>query len=181
LSSDNRITDQYIALPYGAAERMVDDIFSSIDDVGILAVGIMDRKGNFLSSKSKESFKETFGGAVKARQDRDGNFGGILSIAVISVVNEVKDIFGEAQAITTVHTDCKLMLLIIPLYDILVGLVLERWANADADKIAKEIERLLKKEQEGERKEDKRKGTSLGSSYLRWVFSLSILLVYFLV
>jgi hypothetical protein len=37
---------------------MVKDIFSFIDDVGISAVGIMDRKGNFLSSKFKESFKE---------------------------------------------------------------------------------------------------------------------------
>jgi len=93
---------------------------------------------------------------LKRKRDIACSFGGILSIAVISVVNEVKDIFGEAQAMTTVHTDCKLMLLTIPLYDILIGLVLERWANADADKMAKEIERLLKKEQ-GERKEDKQK------------------------
>jgi hypothetical protein len=72
------------------------------------------------------------------------------------------------------------MLLCIPLYDILVGLVLERWADADADRMAKEIERLLKKEQE-EREEGKLKGTRLDSSYLRWVFSLFVLLVLFLV
>ncbi|MDQ3902325.1 MAG: hypothetical protein M3247_01540 [Thermoproteota archaeon] len=162
MSSDHyRITDPCVPLHYGAAERMVEDILSSSindDDYhgghgGILAVCIMDRKGNFLSAKSKESFEERFGGAVKALQDRDGgggNIGGILSIATLAVVNEVKDIFGEAQAITTVHTDCKLMLLTIPLYDIMVGLVLERWSSADADRIAKDIQTLLKKEDQGE-------------------------------
>ena len=190
MSSDHRITDQYIALPYGIAERMVDAIFSSNNHHGgILAVCIMDRKGNFLSAKSKESFEERFGGAVKALQDREGggrgNIGGILSIATLAVVNEVKDIFGEAQAITTVHTDCKLMLLTIPLYDIMVGLVLERWSSADADRIAKDIQTLLKKEDQGEGgergQESKRKGIRLdSSSYLMWVFSLFILSITFL-
>ena len=196
MSSDHyRITDPCVSLPYGAAERMVDDILSSSindeyhGDGGILAVCIMDRKGNFLSAKSKESFEERFGGAVKALQDREGggrgNIGGILSIATLAVVNEVKDIFGEAQAITTVHTDCKLMLLTIPLYDIMVGLVLERWSSADADRIAKDIQTLLKKEDQGEGgergQESKRKGIRLdSSSYLMWVFSLFILSITFL-
>jgi hypothetical protein len=181
MGSDHRTTGPYVPLPYGAAERMVEDIFSSINDGEMLAVCIMDRKGNFLSAKSKKSFKERFGRVVKARQDREGNLGGILSIVILSLVNEVKDIFGEAQAITTVHKDCKLMLLCIPLYDILVGLVLERWADADADRMVKQIETLLKKEQGEVGQEGKRKGTRLDSSYLRWVFSLFVLLVLFLV
>ena len=182
MGSDHRTTGPYVPLPYGAAERMVEHIFSSInDDAGILSACIMDRNGNFLSAKSKESFKERFGRVVKARQYREANLGGILSIATLSVVNEVKDIFGEAQAITTVHKDCKLMLLAVPLYDMLVGLVLERWADADADRMVKQIETLLKKEQGEVGQEGKRKGTRLDSSYLRWVFSLFVLLVLFLV
>jgi hypothetical protein len=35
------------------------------------------------------------------------------------------------------------MLLPLPSYDILVGLVLERWADADDDKMANNIERLV--------------------------------------
>jgi hypothetical protein len=36
-----------------------------------------------------------------------------------------------------------LILLNLPLYDLLVGLVLERWADADDDRIASNIERLI--------------------------------------
>ena len=45
----------------------------------------MDIKGNILAAKSKESFKETFG------LTSDGEkYGGILAIATLSLVNEVK-------------------------------------------------------------------------------------------
>ena len=59
------------------------------------------------------------------------------------MVNEARDIFGEAQAIITIHKDCKLTLLPIPSYDILVGLVVERSVNVEDDKIANKIERLV--------------------------------------
>jgi hypothetical protein len=36
-----------------------------------------------------------------------------------------------------------LILLNLPLYDLLVGLVLERWADADVDRIASNIGRLI--------------------------------------
>jgi hypothetical protein len=69
----------------------------------------------------------------------------------------------------------------------MVGLVLERWSSADADRIAKDIQTLLKKEDQGEggrgerRQEGKRKGIRLdSSSYLMWVFSLFILSITFL-
>ena len=42
-----------------------------------------------------------------------------------------------------VHKNCKLILLDLPPYDQLVGLVLERWADADDDRIASNIERLI--------------------------------------
>jgi hypothetical protein len=59
------------------------------------------------------------------------------------VVNEARDIFGEPQAIITIHDDCKLTLLPMPTYDILVGLVVERSVNVEDDKIVNKIERLV--------------------------------------
>jgi hypothetical protein len=51
--------------------------------------------------------------------------------------------FGEAQAIITIHDDCKLTLLPIPSFDILVGLVVERSVNVEDDEIVNKIERLV--------------------------------------
>jgi hypothetical protein len=53
-------------------------------------------------------------------------------------VNEVKELFGEAEAISTIHKNCKLVMLPIPSYQILVGLVLQRDYN-----IASKIEKLF--------------------------------------
>lgn len=73
----------------GAAERIVDRILYVFKDGGILGVAVIDRKGYFLSAKSVESFKETFGIA------RDGeDYGGTIAIATLSVVNQIKDSFG---------------------------------------------------------------------------------------
>jgi hypothetical protein len=85
-----------------------------------------------------EAFKQIFG--IDRAAD---SYGEALSIASISVVNQIKDTFGETQAIITVHKNCKLMLLTLPLYDLLIGLVLERWADADDDRMAKNIERFV--------------------------------------
>ena len=134
----HRIADYLTAVTSGAAERIADHILYAFKDGGILGVAVIDRKGNILSAKSVESFKETFGIA------RDGeDYGGTLAIATLSVVNQIKDSFGEPQSIITVHKNCKLILLNLPLYDLLVGLVLERWADADDDRIASNIERLI--------------------------------------
>jgi hypothetical protein len=59
------------------------------------------------------------------------------------VANEVRDVFGEAQAIIAIYENCKMMLLPIPAYQILVGLVLQRSVNAEGYNIANKIERLL--------------------------------------
>ena len=59
------------------------------------------------------------------------------------MVNQIKVNFGEPQSIITHHKNCKLIVLNLPLYDLLVGLVLERWADADDDRIASNIERLI--------------------------------------
>jgi hypothetical protein len=120
-----------MAVTPSTAERIVEDILSTNDE--ILAISIIDKKGNMLAGKSKESFKNAFG--VTADGDK---YGATLAIGILSLVNEVKEIVGEAQAIITIHKNCKLMLLPIPSYQILVGLVLQRDYN-----IADKIERLL--------------------------------------
>jgi hypothetical protein len=118
------------------AERIVDDILSTNDE--ILAISIIDKKGNILAAKSKESFKKAFG----VTEDGD-RYGATLAIGILSLVNEVKEIVGEAQAIITIHRNCKMMLLPIPLHEILAGLVLQPSVNAEDYNIANQIEILL--------------------------------------
>jgi hypothetical protein len=125
-----------VIITSGAAERVSDDILSTNDE--ILAISIMDMSGNILAAKSKESFKQAFG------VTRDGDkYGGSLAISSLSVANEVRDVFGEAQAIIAIYENCKMMLLPIPAYQILVGLVLQPSVNAEGYNIANKIERLL--------------------------------------
>jgi hypothetical protein len=126
-----------MALTHRQAEQIVDDVLSTDDKV--LAISIMDRRGNILAAKSKESFKQAFG------VSRDGDkYGGSLAVAALDVANEVKDIVGEAQAITAVYKDCKMMLLPIPAYKILVGFVLEPSILPEEDySLAYKIEKLL--------------------------------------
>jgi hypothetical protein len=118
------------------AEKVVDDVLSTNED--IVAISIMDMGGNPLAAKSKESFQEAFRAAGDWHE-----FGGTLALATLSLVNQVSSVFGEAQAIITVHKNCKLMLLSISSYQILVGLVLERSHDAEDHDIANKIERLM--------------------------------------
>ncbi|MGH9924994.1 MAG: hypothetical protein ACREAS_09570 [Nitrososphaera sp.] len=119
-----------------AAKTIVDDILLTCDE--ILAISVIDKKGNILAAKSKESFKEAFG----VTEDGD-RYGATLAIGILSLVNEVKNMFGEAQAIITIHKNCKLMLLPLPSHDILVGLVLQPSVSAEDYNIANQIEILL--------------------------------------
>ena len=119
-----------------AAERISEDILSTNDE--ILSISIMDMRGNILATKSKEYFRQVFGITVEGDK-----YGGTLAVAALAVANEVKDIVGEAQALITIYKDCKMMLLPIPSYEILVGLVLHRSVNAEGNNIANKIERLL--------------------------------------
>jgi hypothetical protein len=126
-----------VAIPSSIAQRIAHDILSNND--GILAISIMDMRGNFLAATSKESFKEDFG------VSRDGEkYGGSLAVAALAVANELKDLAGEAQALITIYKKCKMMLLPVPSREILVGFVLQRSANAeDYYSIANKIEKLL--------------------------------------
>jgi hypothetical protein len=97
----------------------------------------MNMKGNILAANSKEAFREVF----RVTQDRATD-SGALALATLNVVNETRNIFGRVEAIITIHQNCKLMLLPLPPFQLLVGLVLERSVNVE-DKIAKEIEKLV--------------------------------------
>ena len=123
-------------LDKAVAQRASDNILSLYDS--ILAVSIMDMRGNILAANSKQSFKDTFG---VTRDDEE--YGGTLAFTILSLVNQVIDVFGDAQAIITIHKNCKLMLLPMPSYEILVGLVIHSSANAEDGEIAKNIEPLL--------------------------------------
>jgi hypothetical protein len=124
-----------MALTSADAETLSDDILSNNKD--ILAISIMDMRGNILAANSKESFKQAF--AIS--QDR-AKYGGTLAVAALAVVNEIRNIFGASKAIITIHENCKLMLIPVPSYQLLVGLVLQRSVNTE-DKIANKIERLV--------------------------------------
>ena len=127
--------DIHMALTAADAETLSDDILSNNDD--ILAISIMDMRGNILAAKSKESFKQAF----VISQDRS-KYGGTLAVAALAVANETRNIFGASKAIITIHENCKLMLIPVPSYQLLVGLVLQRSVSTE-DKIANKIERLV--------------------------------------
>ncbi len=121
-----------------AAERVVDDILSSNPE--ILSAGVIDRSGNIIANKSRESFGKRFEGVRNLEGNR---YSGTLALAALGVANEVKDAFGEPQALITIYRDCKLMLLPMPSYDVLIGLALEPSANVENNTFVKEIERLV--------------------------------------
>lgn len=118
------------------AERIVEEVLSTYDE--ILGISIMDMRGNILAANSKEAFRE----ALAVSRDR-AKYGGTLAVAVLNLVNETRNIFGGAKAIITIHENCKLMLLPVPSFQLLVGLVLQHSVNAEDHKIASEIEILV--------------------------------------
>jgi hypothetical protein len=120
------------------AERIVDDILSS--NSGILSAGVIDKSGNIIATKSSESFKKRFKGVSNLERNR---YSGTLAVAALSIANEVKDAFGEPNALITIYRDCKLVLFPMPSYDILIGLALESSANVENNTFAKEMERLV--------------------------------------
>src|SRR5215210_9245763 len=123
------------------AERIADEVLSTYDGK-ILSISIIDARGggeNFLATKSIESFEKTFGVLQEGRK-----YGGSLAIAALSIANEVREVAGETTALTTTYKKCKMMLIPIPSYEILVGLVLKRGAvvAVDEDELVNYIERL---------------------------------------
>jgi hypothetical protein len=121
----------------GVSERVALAILDSNDE--ILAISVMDKKGNTLATMSKESFRERFSTATVGDK-----YGGTLAVAALGVVNEMKDIAGDTHAIITLYDKCKMMLLPIPYHEILVGLVLQLSAKAeDYYNLSTKIDSLL--------------------------------------
>jgi hypothetical protein len=125
-----------MSLTTRSAEIIVHTVLSNYDE--ILGISIMNMNGNMLAADSKEAFRETF----LITEDR-ANYGGTLAVEALSVVNETRNVFGRTKAIITIHENCKLMLLPIPSFQLLVGVVLERSANAENHKITNQIEILV--------------------------------------
>jgi hypothetical protein len=151
------------------AERIADEILSSHQEEedeekeGLLAITIIDERGLggrargrggkdnvVLATKAKDSFRKAFG--VFYRQ-AGIQYGATLSLAALGVANEIKEYAGQVQSITTTYEKFKMVLLPMPAYDIVVGLVLDRSVKNAEDYskniIGKEIERLLLAIEEG--------------------------------
>jgi hypothetical protein len=119
------------------AERLADEILSTYHGK-ILSISIFDTKGNQLATKSVESFLKEF------RILQEGhNYAGTLAIATLSIVNEMREFAGEAKAITATYEKCKMMLIPVADYEILVGFVLDRRVVTEEDKLASHIEVLV--------------------------------------
>ena len=120
------------------AEKIVDSILSSNEN--ILLVSIRGWRGNILAVKSRDSFRERFVGVSKLIGT---TYSGSLTVATLSLVNEVKDVFGEAQAIITIYEDCKMMLLPVPAFEVIIGLALELSVVTEDYSLANEIKRIF--------------------------------------
>ena len=130
-----------MALVSSKAEKIADAILSSNDK--ILLISIRDWNGNILAVKYREAFTKRFSGSSRLIGTR---YSGSLIISTLSLVNEAKDVFGEAQAIITIYKDLKVMLLPIPSYEVIVGVALDSSAadkEEEIHNIAKEVERLM--------------------------------------
>ena len=120
------------------AERIADDILSFNEE--ILSAGVIDKSGNIIANKSRESFEKRFKGVSNLEGNR---YSGTLANAALSIANEVNDAFGEPLALITIYRNCKLMLISVPSYTMLIGLALKRSASVDNDKTLDEIGRLV--------------------------------------
>jgi hypothetical protein len=130
------INETQMGVNSSQAEKIVEEILSTYEE--ILGISIMDMRGNILAANSKEAFREAF--AVS--QDR-AKYGGALSVALLDLANSIRTIFGAAKAIIAIHENCKLMLLSVPSFQLLVGLVLQYSVNAEDHQITSRIEILL--------------------------------------
>jgi hypothetical protein len=127
-----------VPVPSKAEKNIVDAILSSNDKV--LLASIRDWRGNILAVKTRDSFRERFFGISSFI---GSTYSGSLTVATLSLVNEVKDAFGEAQAIIIIYENCKVMLLPMPSYEVIVGLVLERSVVTEDYSLANKIKRIL--------------------------------------
>jgi hypothetical protein len=139
------------------AEKIANEMLSSDQEEGPLAITIIDERGlavrggkdnGALATKAKESFRKVFGSFYR---QPGVQYCATMSLASLGVANEIREYAGQVQSIITTYEKFKIMLLPMPAYDIVVGLVLSPSVNAAQEDykniIGKEIERLLMEEE----------------------------------
>jgi hypothetical protein len=117
------------------ARKICDDVISTDD--AILATSVMDMKGNILASQSKQTFRDNFEVTIDDRKNS-----GTWAIVILGMCERFKHVFGSSEAIINIHKSCKTMLIPIRSRQILIGLVVQRSANAE-DFIANKVRILL--------------------------------------
>jgi hypothetical protein len=143
------------------AEKIANEMLSSDQEEGPLAITIIDERGlagrggkdnGALATKAKDSFRKAFGSFYR---QAGVQYCATMSLAALGVANEIEEYAGQVQSIITTYEKFKIMLLRMPAYDIVVGLVLSSSVNAAQEDykniIGKEIERLLIEEGREER------------------------------
>ena len=131
IDETHRMTGDMTVTPR-EAEAIAHSVLSTnfYPDEKIFAISIIKQNElRLLAFKSTDSFKEAFGDVIA----EDNGYARTLATAVatMSVLNEVQDFFGQPRAIVTIHKRCKLILLPMSSYDIVVALVVDRSANED--------------------------------------------------
>jgi hypothetical protein len=131
----------------GIANKISNDIIS-IDDA-IIAISVMDMKGNILASQFKQAFKEKFQVTMDDKKNS-----GTWAIVILGMCEKFRHVFGSSEAIINIYKSCKTMLIPIRSRQILIGLVIQRSANAE-DYIANKVRTLLEDlEEEGRGADD---------------------------
>jgi hypothetical protein len=122
------------------AKKISNDVIS-IDDA-ILAISVMDMKGNILASQFKQAFKDKFEVTIDDKKNS-----GTWAIVILGMHERFKHIFGSSEAIINIYKSCKTMLIPIRSRQILIGLVVQRSTNAE-DYVANKVRILLEELQD---------------------------------
>jgi hypothetical protein len=117
------------------ANKISNDMLSTDD--AILAIFVTDMKGTILASQFKQTFKEKFEVSIKDKKNS-----GTRAIVILGMCEKFKHIFGSSEAIINVYKSCKTMLIPIHSRQILIGLVVQRSANAE-DYVTNKVRILL--------------------------------------
>jgi len=86
------------------AKKISDDV-TSIDDA-ILAISVMDMKGNILASQFKRIFKDRFEVTLDDKKNS-----GTWAIVILGMHERFKHIFGSREVIINIYKNCKTMLI----------------------------------------------------------------------
>ena len=140
----------------GIANKISNDIIST--DEAIIAVSVMDTKGNILASQFKQAFKEKFEVTLDDKKNS-----GTWAIVILGMCEKFKHVFGSSEAIINIYKSCKTMLIPIRSRQILIGLVMQRSANAE-DYISRKVRTFL----EEELQEEEQKGSIMDKNKPVW-------------